>query len=218
MTVTAQKQEENVQDVLMGITVFADQDIQDRKIQSISEIADFVPNFMVFNEGGPGINTPSMRGIHAPFLSYTTSVGLFIDGIPVLSAFGYEDALLDIARIEVLRGPQGTVYGKNTEAGVVNIVTVQPDNQLNGKVSGELGRMLSAEAGDKLKKEISFNVRGPIKKDRLFIGLAGQFYQRNGYIENITTAETVDDREHLSGKAHLRWTPMDRLDVSLTPK
>ena len=215
MTVTAQKQEENVQDVPMSISVFGEQDIEDRKIQSISEIADFVPNFMVFNEGGPGINTPSMRGIHAPFLSYTTSVGLFIDGVPVLSAFGYEDALLDIARIEVLRGPQGTLYGKNTEAGVVNIITAQPDNQFQGRVSGELGRMLSAEAGDKLKKDISFNVCGPIQKDRLFLGLAGQFYQRDGYIENITAGDTADDREHWSGKAHLRWTPMDQLDISL---
>ncbi|BBO85451.1 TonB-dependent receptor [Desulfosarcina ovata subsp. sediminis] len=215
MTVTAQKQEENVQDVPMCITVFSDQDIDDKKIKSISEIADFVPNFMVFNEGGPGINSPSMRGIHAPHLSYTTSVGLFIDGIPILSTFGYEDALLYVERVEVLRGPQGTLYGKNTQAGVVNIITAQPNNQLTGKISAELGRLLSGETGDKLKKEISFNVSGPIQKDSLFIGLAGQFYQRDGYIENTITGDTVDDREHWLGKAHLRWTPTDQLDISL---
>jgi iron complex outermembrane receptor protein len=215
MTVTAQKQEEKVQDVPMSITVFGDQDIEDKQIQSIGELSDFVPNFMVFNEGGPGINTPSMRGIHASLASYTTAVGLFIDGIPVLSAFGYEDGLLNIERIEVLRGPQGTLYGKNTEAGVVNIITAQPNNQFIGKVTGKLGRMLSAETGDKLKKEISFNVSGPIQKDKLFVGIAGQFYQRDGYIENTTTGDTVDDREHWFGKAHLRWTPTNQLDISL---
>ncbi len=214
ITVTAQKHEENVQEVPMSITVFGEQDIEDKKIESVGELADFVPNFMIFDEGGPGINSPSMRGIHAPFTSYTTSVGLFIDGIPVLSAFGYEDALLDIERIEVLRGPQGTLYGKNTEAGVINIITAQPNNEFRGKITGEWGKMLSAEAGDKTKNEISFNLSGPIQKDRLFLGFSGQFYKRDGFIENITTGDTMDDREHWLGKAHLRWTPTDQLYIS----
>ncbi len=215
ITVTAQKQEESVQDVPMGITVLTNQDIEDKNIKSISEIADFVPNFMIFDEGGPGINSPSMRGLCAPFQSYTTAVGLFIDGVPVLSAFGYENALLDIERVEVLRGPQGTLYGKNTEAGVVNIITAQPGNQFKGKISTEIGRLLSAETGDKLKKEVNVNVSGPIQKDRLYIGLAGQFYQRDGFIGNTVTGDTTNDREHWLGRAHLRWTPTDQLDISL---
>ncbi len=132
ITVTANKVEENVQDVPMGITVFSDQNIEDRHIESVLDIADFVPNLSIFDNGVSGMNSPSTRGIHAFVESLTVSSGLYVDGVPILSATGYEDALLDIERVEVLRGPQGTLYGKNTEAGVINIITRQPDNNFRG--------------------------------------------------------------------------------------
>ena len=214
MTVTAQKHEQSVQDVPMGITAFTNQGIEDAKIESISDLADLVPSLMVFNEGGAGMNTPSMRGIHAPFETMTLSTGLFIDGVPIQSIAGFDNTFLDIERVEVLRGPQGTLYGKNTEAGVINIITRQPDNNFRGSISANIGTWLSSGNDDDFTQTYNIKFSGPIQADRLFIGIAGNFDQRDGIIKNTETGEAVDDREHWFGRTNLRWTPTDHLDVS----
>ena len=208
MTVTAQKQEENVQEVPVSITVFNEQDIEDKKIESIRDMADFVPNLMIYQHSGmSGANVPTMRGITAPPESFRVSTGLYVDGVPTLTGLGFESGVLDIERIEVLRGPQGTIYGKGTEAGAINIITRQPDNDFRGRVS--------AQGGEDKKGQFSLNLSGPIQKDKLFLGIAGQYYRKDGFIENTITGDMVDDREHWFGRAHLRWTPMDKLDISL---
>ncbi|WP_321494223.1 TonB-dependent receptor [uncultured Desulfobacter sp.] len=214
ITVTAQKQEENVQNVSMGITVFTGQAIEDAKIESMSDLADLVPSLMVFNEGGAGMNTPSMRGIHAPFDTMALSTGLFIDGVPIQSILGFESTFLDIERVEVLRGPQGTLYGKNTEAGVINIITRQPDNDFRGSVSANIGTWLSSENDDRLLQAYTVKLSAPIQTDKLFLGIAGKFTQKDGIIKNTETGQAADDREHWFGRAHLRWTPADQLDIS----
>jgi iron complex outermembrane receptor protein len=122
ITVTAQKQEENVQDVSSRITVIDTMDIEDKKIESMADLIDFVPNMMLFNDGMTAVNTITARGLAAPTMARsTTSAGMYIDGVPTLGSFAYEEGMVDIERIEVLRGPQGTLYGKNTEAGAINI-------------------------------------------------------------------------------------------------
>ena len=80
MTVTAQKQEENVQEVPVSITVFDEQDIEDMKIESVIDLADFIPNLMIYQPGGSGTNVPTTRGITASIESLTVSTGLFVDG------------------------------------------------------------------------------------------------------------------------------------------
>jgi iron complex outermembrane receptor protein len=216
MTVTAQKQKENVQDVPVSITVFGEQDIEDKKIESVWEIADFVPNLMFFDTGMSSmVSQPTMRGISASGMSFTTSVGLYVDGVPTLSSYGFEEGILDIERIEVLRGPQGTLYGKNTETGVINIITRKPDNTFRGKVSAQGGKLLSGETDDKQKGEFSLNMSGPILKDKLFLGIAGQYYKKDGFVENTVTGDAEDDRERWFGRAHLRCTPADDLEMSL---
>ncbi len=214
ITVTAQKQEEDVQEVPISISVFNDQAIEDSRIQSVLDLADFVPNLFIFQNAVSGANTPSMRGMHAEPHTLSVSTGLYVDGVPILSLAGYEDSVLDIERIEVLRGPQGTLYGKNAEAGVINIITRQPDNEFRGKVSAEGGKYLSTETGDGLGGAFSFNLSGPLLEDRLFAGFSGKYYQQEGFIENVATGDTANDKEHWYGRGHLRWTPMDRLDIS----
>lgn len=214
ITVTAQKQEENVQDVPMSISVINGQAIEDQSILSVEDVAKYTPNLVIFEDGMSDRKTPSMRGIYAAAESFSTSTGLYIDGVPFLSSLGYEDGLLDIERIEVLRGPQGTIYGKNTEAGVINIITRQPDNQFRGKITTEFGRFLSAETGDGLGGSFAANLSGPLSKDKLFASLAGKFYQQEGFIENIATGETANDKQNWFGRGNLRWTPTDKLDVS----
>ena len=213
--VTAQKQEENVQDVAISMSVFNELDIEDRKIESVLDIADFVPNLMIYQHGASGMNTPTMRGISANIESLKVASGLYVDGVSITNSIGYEVEILDVERIEVLRGPQGTIYGSGAETGAINIISRLPDNEFRGKVSAEGGKLLSSETDDRLAGALSFNISGPVLTDQLFFSVAGKYYQKGGFIENTLTGNPEDDREHWYGKVHLRWTPTDKADISL---
>ncbi len=216
ITVTAQKQEENVQDVPMSITVLGGQEIEDRGIESLWNLVDYVPNLMTFDAGmTTTVTQPTMRGLSAPAMSFATSVGLYVDGVPTINAFGFEEGFIDIERIEVLRGPQGSLYGKNAETGVINIITHQPGNEFRGVVSGKLGALLSSSTDEPFTGGASLSLSGPIVKDRLFFSVAGQYDRQDGFVENTRTAQAADDRKKWFGRGKLRWTPFDELDMTL---
>jgi len=216
MTVTAQKQEENVQEVSNSITVMDSLDIEDRKIESVMGVIDYVPNMMIFNDGMLTFNRITTRGVSAPvYANSTTSTGMYVDGVPMLGSFGYEEGIINIERIEALRGPQGALYGKNTEAGAINIITRQPTNQFRGKISAEGGQWLSSESGDKLTGGANFSLSGPIQENQLFFDLAGIYKHKDGFIENTFKGKPGYEQDRWSGRAKLRWIPVDALDISL---
>lgn len=216
MTVTAQKQEENVQDVSSSIIVLDAMGIEDRNIESVAEIINFVPNMMTFNDGMATVNKVTTRGISVPsMIRYATSTGMYVDGVPILGNFGFEESLLDIERIEVLRGPQGTLYGKNTEAGAINIITRAPGNDFSGRIIAEGGQWLSSDSGDKLTGGAAFTFSGPIVQDKLFFGLVGDYVHKDGFMYNTYTDETEFEQDNYFGRGNLRWTPADNLDISL---
>lgn len=205
VTITANKIEENVQDVSISTSVFNEDNLEDLKVDSLSELADYVPNFVVFENGISGANTPIMRGMYADIETFTVSTGLYIDGVPALMGFGYDSDLSDIERVEVLRASQGTLYGKNAQAGVINIITKQPDNEYRGKISTEFGV-------DDYSK-IALNCSAPLKKDKVYFGVSALHQQRKGWVQDSVTGDTIDDVRHFSGSGKIRWTPTDKLDI-----
>jgi len=205
--VTAHKIKEDVRDVPVSMNVFDEIAIEDRLIESTKDIAPHTPNFSLIDNSGGGNFSPVMRGIKSRGGSLSTSVGMFIDGIPVLNANGFDEILMDIERIEVLKGPQGTLYGKDTEAGAINIITRQPGNTLQGKIQADLG--------EDNKRNVSLSLSSPLSKDRLYLGVSGRYYAKDGFIEDTLNGGQTDDREHKFGKFNLRFTPGDRLDISL---
>jgi len=207
MIVTAQKVEENLQEVPISISVFDEHDIEDNGIRTVSDIASYVPNFQQFSTGGAGMYTPSMRGLVSDVHTLSSPVATYIDGISYTSSMGNNVVLEDIQRIEVLRGPQGTLYGKNAYAGVVNIITKKPNNQTRGKIKVDIGT-------DE-KREYSLNVSGPIIKDKFYAGISYKHYEKNGYIKNEYLNKWDDDRKDDIYKLILRTTPRDDLDISL---
>ncbi|WP_169400706.1 TonB-dependent receptor [Desulfobacter curvatus] len=207
VTVTAQKREENVQEVPVAISVFDGVELEDRMVETLDDIAKYTPGLTIINYGAAVKYAPSIRGLYSDYTSETSTAGLFIDGVPVTNGLGFDATLMDIERIEVLKGPQGTLYGKNTEVGAVNVITRKPTNETRARITGELG--------EDNKRILAANISGAIIKDKLYFGVSGKHYEKDGFIENTTTGEPVDDREHNYGKIYLRMTPTDKLEASL---
>ncbi|WP_324171825.1 TonB-dependent receptor [Sulfurimonas sp.] len=207
VTVTAQKVEENMQRVPISLTVFDEFDLKDKNIKSVKDIAYYTPNLLLFDSGGFGGLAPTIRGISTDPQLSSSSVSIYIDGIPFSSSTANDMLLNNVKRVEVLRGPQGTLYGKNAEAGVINIITNKPNNEFNSEIGIELGQ--------DNKKEYLASVSGPIIKDKFYVGLDIKHYEKDGFLYNSNLKRIENDRENNFAKLYLRMTPTDNLDVSL---
>jgi len=207
LTVTAQKVEENIQEVPISISLFDELAIEDRKIESVKDIAPYTANFALFDKSAQ-LSTPSIRGISQPINDApSSSVSMIIDGVPIFNPDGFDSVLMDIERIEVLKGPQGTLYGKDTQAGAINIITKKPSNELKAKAELELG--------SDNKKEYSASISGPIIKDKFYFSLAGKHYEKDGFIKNTILGGNKNDKEYDYGKLQFRYTPNENLEISL---
>lgn len=207
MTVTAEKREENIQEVPVSISVLSDIQIEDAGIVSIQDFALQIPNLCIASSGWRVGNVMTIRGIGTGNVMDQT-VGLYVDDVSYSIGYSIDTELFDIERIEVLRGPQGTLYGKNTLGGVVNIITRKPGNQWEGKVSGSYGKYDS--------QDYRAAIRGPMVKDKLFFGISGVKNKRDGYADNTYLGTEPDDRDATSGRVHLNWLPTDALDITLS--
>ncbi|WP_321418421.1 TonB-dependent receptor plug domain-containing protein [uncultured Desulfobacter sp.] len=161
ITVTAQKTEENVQDVPISMSVFDEVTLEDRNIAEVTDIARYTPGLDII-----GYSTlkyaPTMRGMYADSMMGSSVAAIYVDGVPITDGTGFDQTLMDIERVEVLKGPQGTLYGKNTEVGVINVITKQPDNETRIKTDVKFG-------SDNLQ-EYKLSASGPIVKDKFYIG------------------------------------------------
>jgi len=206
VTVTAQKVEENIQEVPISISLFDEFAIEDRKINSVKDIAQYTPNFNIFNPGDFGTVSPTIRGLYSDPTMVSTTVSMYIDGVPTQNTIGYDSPLEDIERIEVLRGPQGTLYGKNAEAGAINIITKKPDNETRAK--------LGVELGSDNKREYAISASGPIIEDKFYMGFSAKHYEKDGFMTNTYFNNDHNNRKNRYGKVNLRYTPTDNLELS----
>lgn len=204
ITVTVQKREENIQDVPASVTALSEIQIEDAGIGSTNEIDPFIPNFTTFSYGDTSFSYYSIRGLSNMVL-HSRSVGIYIDDVPMMTDYVTDSGLYELERIEVLRGPQGNLYGLNTEGGVINIITKKPDNTWSANAIAVYGNY-----------ETQFyraSVSGPVIKDTLFFGLCGVYdKQGEGYIDSPGAGEE-DDREMSAGRGQIRWTPNEKLDI-----
>lgn len=204
--VTAQKQKQDIKEVPIAVSVFDSFDLDDLNIETIKDIMVYTPNVSYFAAGGEGVGTPTIRGLTASLRSFGTSTAMYVDGIPYTRGFGFDTIIQDIRQIEVLKGPQGTLYGKNAEAGVINVVTQKPGNEFQARVEGELG--------EDDKRVASASISGPLVKDRLFMGLSVKHFEKEGFITNTGTGDTVNDQEYDFGRLNLVFAPTESLEFS----
>ena len=186
IVVTARRREENLQDTPLSITAFSAERLETMNVQEVSRIANFTPGLEIVPSGttqGVGV---SIRGIatYDPILTNEPSVGLYVDGIYVNAlSYGQFDTL-DLERVEVLRGPQGTLFGRNTTGGAINIVTRRP-----GKTFG-----VEARASYATNNELIGKVRldtGDIAEG-IRASLSYQYRRRDGYVDDITRPDRRD--------------------------
>ncbi len=212
ITVTAQKREENVHDVPISMEVLTGMDLEENKITDMKQLVPYVPN--LFTTPSLDNNSLVIRGVSTHNTVLHPAAGIFVDDIAYPLNRMQNPEFLDIERVEVLRGPQGTLYGKNTESGAVNIITRQPDNQFQGKVFGEAGFFAAPHKNAPLYK-LGGHISGPIVKDRLFAKFSFQGEDSDGYFKNIyknnDKAAKIDRK---IGRLTLRYTPLPQWDIA----
>ena len=207
ITVTAQKREENIQEVPASITALSEIQIEDAGIKDIEDLVFYTPNLHMVKSGNHVEQQPIIRGMFNR-MNPNPMVGVFVDGVAYSRHLAYDPDLCDIERIEVLKGPQGTLFGRNTEAGAINIITKKPGNIWEGKASAGYGNYDS--------QDYSATIRGPLVKDTLFFGISGKRYLSDGYFENdYLGTDDAEYRDDISGRAILRWTPTEAWDIIL---
>jgi len=207
MTVTAEKRKEDIQEVPAAISAFTEITLEDADIEDVDDLVEFIPN-MSFNKSyQPGCFETNFRGIRLSQFTEKNPVVIFIDGIAQDHLVNYWTDITNIERVEVLRGSQGTLYGKNAIGGVINIISKKPGNDFEAKIT--------TKAAENETYRIKGFVNGPIVKDKLFLGLSGSYYETDGYMKNdYPDGGNFDHEEILSLKSRLRWIPSDRLEVN----
>ena len=207
ITVTADKRQEDVQQITTCVTVLSDVEIEDAHIESTRDLLRYVPNLSTTFIGSRDyFSTIKVRGISNSSFG-DPAVALYIDDVPYADTYAFESVLFDIERIEVLKGPQGTLYGKNTEGGAINIITKAPGNSFEARAG--------IEAGNYNKRQASGLINAPLIENKLFFRLSGLFSTRDGYIKNLYNDEDVDNQDSVSANAGLYFTPTDNLSFDL---
>lgn len=178
IVVTAQKRAENVQSVPIAISAFGAEAMQERAVGNVSQLASIAPNVSLDSNvpfsGSTAVLAASIRGIGSNDFAFNIDpgVGIYIDGVYLARSVGANQDLLDIERIEILKGPQGTLFGRNTIGGAVSVVTKDPDNEFSGKGDFTIGRF------DLMQARASINV--PLT-DNLFSSVSFVIKSRDGY-------------------------------------
>ena len=206
--VTASKIESSIQDTPIAVSAFTQGQLDSQLINDTMNLQFAVPN-MTMTKQNFTANDIRIRGIGSGAIGPAgdTGVGVHINGVYQTSTRIFETQFYDTERVEVLRGPQGTLYGRNTTGGVVNVITAKADpTEFSGMVDGTLGNY---EYG-----QVRGMVNVPIGEN-FAIRAAGMMLNRDGFVENIYDGTDVDDRDMWSGRLSLNWTPSDRTEINL---
>lgn len=207
LVVSAEKQDDKLQKIASAITTIPARQIREYRLWDIREISGIVPNLYSANSGDYR-NVTSVRGITTT--SYEQAVATYIDGVNQFSLDTYIPQLLDVERIEILRGPQGTLYGRNAMGGVINVITKKPTNTTD----------LFAEAtiGNYSQQRYTLALKTPLIKDKLFIGAAGLYEKRKGYYTNEYTGKDFDGQQRFMGNYYLSFVPSVNFSATLNVK
>jgi len=205
--VSAEKKEQDVQNIPSSVTALTAKNIDEYRLWNAKDITAIVPNLYAGNPGD-GRNVTSIRGITSS--SYDPAVTTYVDGVNQFTLDTYMPQLFDVERIEVLRGPQGTLYGRNAIGGVINIITKQPTNKMSG--------FLQIDEGNYGEQRYTAGIRTPLIKDKLFFGASFLYESMNGYYFNEYTNSKFDKQHSIGGNYYLKYLVSSKWAITLNLK
>lgn len=206
--VTATKREAPLQDVPISITAFDPLKIEQLRPDSLSDLTTHVPNMYLPPANESATQYITMRGLGGGVTrSSGRSVGVYIDGAYASSDNLTNLPITDLAAIEVLKGPQGTLFGRDTIGGAINVTTRKPDN--------EIGGFAEFEFGNYERMVLTAGVDIPLVEDTLFLRVSGKKLNYGGHIDNAFNGDKADGLDQFSGRAQLYYTPNPQFDARL---
>lgn len=216
--VTANKREESIIKVNTSVTSLSSKKLEDTRTWGLSGLTALVPNYNYQELGVSFQQIQSIRGIQV--FSENPAVSTYIDDVNNIDILANGFAFTDIERIEILRGPQGTLYGRNAMGGVVNIITKKPTNQTNGFAETSFGNLGL--------QRYSTGIKTPIIKDKLYFGLNGLYQTQDGFLKNNISGTSATDtnlngksvggEKNLYGNMFLKWLVNNRFHLTLNLK
>jgi iron complex outermembrane receptor protein len=212
VVVTSRRKDESVQDVPLSVTAFGEEAIAQIKPNTLRDFDGLVPNVYIgMNTAGPGASALYIRGVGYADIEKTQSpqVGVIVDGIQMGSSTGQLIDVFDVESIEINRGPQGVLFGKNTIGGNIVVNRVKP--QFN-----DFGVKASAEMGNYNGRTMKARVNIPLIDDTLAFKFGAISRERDGFYDNVNLNRTSGDIDFSSQTAALAWAPSDRVEVNLT--
>lgn len=210
IVVTARKVEERLQDVPLAITAFSAADIQSAGIENLDDVANLTPGMTFSNLIGEFLPVPVIRSIAPTAVQdRENNAAIFVDGVYVSGRQGLNFSQLDLERIEVVKGPQAAMYGRNSFSGAVNFVTARPTDDFRGKAEltfGDRGRITASGA-----------ISGPLVEDKLRARVAVIMNQWDGSYENqVPDGPDIGGFEYETLQGSLYWTPTDQFEAALS--
>ena len=207
ITVTANKYEEKIQEIPAAISVFTEKDLQDANITNLSDLMNLVPDLKANDNNG--IRDFSFRGLSSSRYTFKNPVIIYIDGVPYDKVLYTDIDFNNVERVEVLRGAQGVLYGKNAIGGIINVITKQPGNTMEGKITTEFA------------EHKTYGVKGyvnlPLQENKLYLSLSDNYRNTDGYMKNDHPDEdTYDGYYENSFRTRLNWLATDLLEMDLS--
>jgi iron complex outermembrane receptor protein len=207
--VTAQKRSESLQETPIAISAFSSTMLDERGITDVESLVSAVPG-MHFSQAGSNTRI-TLRGIGTEQTTVTGDPGVafHVDGVYQARASASSALFYDLERVEVLRGPQGTLYGRNATGGSINLISKRPESEAGGEFELQIGNY------DHKRVRGVFNV--PLIEDKLLFRISGQQEKRDGFYENLTQGvDDLEDRDSLNLRTQLLYTPTDTFDALLS--
>lgn len=204
IVVTARGREENLQDTPVSVSTISETTIERANIRRATDFLSLTPNVTIADAQDSGNVAINIRGV-GQIRNGETPVAISVDGVLLSSPLQFSQEFFDIQQIEVLRGPQGALYGRNAIAGAINITTKKPTNEFSGNFTAEYGN------GDYFGAGAA--VSGALIDDVLLIRAGVSHRQSNGYIENATLGENVDFFDDTTARMRLEFQPSDAFSL-----